>query len=213
MVVGLAPTFQHAVTSCTFSVGNSISIRFLARNAEDLIGKTSQLLIYRSIVYSILRLLFSNRPRQSASFDVERHEFLCPLCKSLSNTVLPILPNRSASSVRPSGSEAGQADMSIWLEGLQLLADNSREVAYAKTENTNVYDTCGPSEMETKLGSMKSKLFVNVLLARSRSKIAATLKEMASLFVQSVYTVRYFFLFLSRSDVDAMAIGGSLILK
>ncbi|XP_057372526.1 E3 ubiquitin-protein ligase UBR2-like isoform X1 [Daphnia carinata] len=130
----------------------------------------------------------SYRPRQSASFDVERHEFLCPLCKSLSNAVLPILPNRSASSVRPSGSEAGQADMSIWLEGLQLLADNSREMKYSKTDNTSIYETCGPAELETKLGSMKSKLFVNVLMARTRPKIATTLKEMASLFVQSVYT-------------------------
>lgn len=130
----------------------------------------------------------SYRPRQSASFDVERHEFLCPLCKSLSNAVLPILPNRSASSVRPNGSEAGQADMSIWLEGLQLLADNSREIKYSKTDNTNIYETCGPTELETKLGSMKSKLFVNVLMARTRPKIATTLKEMASLFVQSVYT-------------------------
>ena len=82
--------------------------------------------------------------------------------------------------------------MSIWLEGLQLLADNTREVKYAKTDNTNVYETCGPAEMETKLGSMKSKLFVNVLTARSRPKIATTLKEMASLFVQSVYTVSLF---------------------
>lgn len=82
--------------------------------------------------------------------------------------------------------------MNIWLEGLQLLAENSREINYAKTENTNVYDTCGPSEMETKMGSMKSKLFVNVLMARARPKIATTLKEMASLFVQSVYTVSPF---------------------
>jgi hypothetical protein len=82
--------------------------------------------------------------------------------------------------------------MSIWLEGLQLLADNTREVKYAKMDNTNVYETCGPAEMETKLGSMKSKLFVNVLTARSRPKIATTLKEMASLFVQSVYTVSSF---------------------
>lgn len=137
-----------------------------------------------------IKVFFSHyRPRQSASFDVERHEFLCPLCKSLSNAVLPILPNRSASSVRPNGSEAGQADMSIWLEGLQLLADNSREIKYSKTDNTNIYETCGPTELETKLGSMKSKLFVNVLMARTRPKIATTLKEMASLFVQSVYTV------------------------
>lgn len=135
----------------------------------------------------LIHVFILSRPRQSSSYDVERHEFLCPLCKSLSNAVLPILPNRSAS--RSSGSEAGQADMNIWLEGLQLLAENSREINYAKTENTNVYETCGHSEMETKLGSMKSKLFVNVLMARARPKIATTLKEMASLFVQSVYTV------------------------
>lgn len=79
--------------------------------------------------------------------------------------------------------------MSIWLEGLQLLADNSREIKYSKTDNTNIYETCGSAELETKLGSMKSKLFVNVLMARTRPKIATTLKEMASLFVQSVYTV------------------------
>ena len=122
---------------------------------------------------------------------MERHEFLCPLCKSLSNAVLPILPNRSSNSSSRSGSsEAGQADMSIWLEGLQLLADNSRQIDYAKTENTKVYDTCKPAEIESKMGSMKSKLFVNVLMARARPKIATTLKEMASLFVQSVYTVR-----------------------
>ena len=135
-------------------------------------------------------MLIIKRPRQSASFDVERHEFLCPLCKSLSNAVLPILPNRSTAGFRLSNSEAGQADMSIWLEGLQLLAENSREINYAKTENTKVYDTLGPAEMDTKLGSMKAKLLTNVLTARNRPKIAVALKEMALLFVQSVYTVR-----------------------
>lgn len=32
------------------------------------------------------------RVRHSASFDVDRQEFLCPLCECLSNTVLPVMP-------------------------------------------------------------------------------------------------------------------------
>ena len=32
------------------------------------------------------------RLRQPASFDVEKHEYLCPLCECLSNTVMPVLP-------------------------------------------------------------------------------------------------------------------------
>ena len=33
------------------------------------------------------------RLRQPAPFDVEKQEFLCPLCECLSNTVLPLIPS------------------------------------------------------------------------------------------------------------------------
>ncbi|XP_069676845.1 E3 ubiquitin-protein ligase UBR2 isoform X3 [Periplaneta americana] len=61
------------------------------------------------------------RLRQPASFDVEKHEFLCPLCECLSNTVLPLVP--------PLGilqqSQSSQLDrksinFKTWLQGLQI---------------------------------------------------------------------------------------------
>lgn len=33
------------------------------------------------------------RLRQPTSFDIERNEYLCPLCECLNNTVLPVMPN------------------------------------------------------------------------------------------------------------------------
>ena len=31
--------------------------------------------------------------RQHLSYDIEKMEFLCPLCETLSNTVIPIIPH------------------------------------------------------------------------------------------------------------------------
>ncbi|KAL1506747.1 hypothetical protein ABEB36_006051 [Hypothenemus hampei] len=42
------------------------------------------------------------RMRNPSSFDVDKQEFLCPLCECLSNTVLPIVP--SLSKIQPSSS-------------------------------------------------------------------------------------------------------------
>ncbi len=63
------------------------------------------------------------------------------------------------------------------------------ETKSAKAEAVTLFETSSPAELEIKMGPMKSKLFGNVLTARARPKIASTLKDMASLFVQSVYTV------------------------
>ena len=119
---------------------------------------------------------------------MDRHEFLCPLCKGLSNAVLPILPNRSCV-VRPiAPSEGGQADMATWLEGLSLLVENSREIKYSKADG-NLFAT-NSLQMDTKFGAVKTKLFWNVLEAADRPKIANHFYEMASVFAQAVYTVR-----------------------
>lgn len=95
--------------------------------------------------------------------------------------------------------------MTTWLEGLRLLADNSMEVKYTKAESGSLLETSGPAELETRLGTMKSKLFLNVLSARARPKISSTLKEMASLFVQSVYTVSPIVMYMLVSSVFTTA--------
>ncbi|CAF1522489.1 unnamed protein product, partial [Adineta steineri] len=56
------------------------------------------------------------RMRGSANYDTERNEFLCPLCQTLSNTIIPVLP-----SLRSFARERKLAQMSFneWLDGLE----------------------------------------------------------------------------------------------
>lgn len=117
---------------------------------------------------------------------MERHEFLCPLCKGLSNAVLPILPYRSSSSTRQWNSEP---DVNIWLDGLHLLTQSSRKVESPKSEDLDVLVTLNPAELETRLGSDKFQAFAGLLAASHRPKVNSSMKNMASLFVDSVYTV------------------------
>jgi E3 ubiquitin-protein ligase UBR2 len=61
------------------------------------------------------------RLRQPASFDVEKHEFLCPLCECLNNTVLPLVPPLGA--LQPlQSSQPAQKNITFeaWLHGLQI---------------------------------------------------------------------------------------------
>lgn len=65
--------------------------------------------------------------RGSSNFDIERNEFLCPLCQTLSNTVIPVLP-----SLRTFTRERKCADMSFseWLDGLEKALNGSIEPRY-----------------------------------------------------------------------------------
>ncbi|CAF4308834.1 unnamed protein product, partial [Rotaria sp. Silwood2] len=67
------------------------------------------------------------RMRGSANYDTERNEFLCPLCQTLSNTIIPILP-----SLRTFADERKLAQMSFseWLDGLEKALNGSIESRY-----------------------------------------------------------------------------------
>lgn len=56
------------------------------------------------------------RLRQPASFDVEKHEYLCPLCECLSNTVLPVLP--SLGILQPTPSNQPDLSFDSWLDAM-----------------------------------------------------------------------------------------------
>lgn len=135
----------------------------------------------------IIVVFFVHRPRQSASFDVERHEFLCPLCKGLSNAVLPILPYRSTPGARQSH---GESDINVWLEGLHLLTRSSRKVDSPKSEDVEVFGTLKPAELEAQLGPEKFHSLAFSLATPLRPRVNSSMRNMASLFVDSVYTVR-----------------------
>ncbi|CAF1488990.1 unnamed protein product, partial [Adineta steineri] len=67
------------------------------------------------------------RMRGSANYDTERNEFLCPLCQTLSNTIIPVLP-----SLRSFARERKLAQMSFneWLDGLEKALNGSIESRY-----------------------------------------------------------------------------------
>merc|ERR1719318_1076690 len=49
------------------------------------------------------------RTRHPTSFDIEKSEFLCPLCRSLSNSVIPLIPQYHLLQLPGTGSAAGEA--------------------------------------------------------------------------------------------------------
>lgn len=70
------------------------------------------------------------RHRHPASFDVEKQEFLCPLCECLSNTVLPLIP--SLGSMHPEPSEGARSELSFdkWLAALTYTVTNKTELCH-----------------------------------------------------------------------------------
>ncbi|UJR10060.1 hypothetical protein I4U23_014282 [Adineta vaga] len=67
------------------------------------------------------------RIRGSANYDTDRNEFLCPLCQTLSNTTIPVLP-----SLRTFAPERKLAQMTFseWLDGLEKALNGSIESRY-----------------------------------------------------------------------------------
>lgn len=70
------------------------------------------------------------RLRHPASFDVDKQEFLCPLCECLSNTVLPLVPPLSSLQ-----SNAPQRDISFsdWLSCVMVVMDKKVKVCHGSS--------------------------------------------------------------------------------
>ncbi|XP_014664856.1 PREDICTED: E3 ubiquitin-protein ligase UBR2-like isoform X1 [Priapulus caudatus] len=66
------------------------------------------------------------RLRHHLSFDIDKNEFLCPLCENLSNTVLPLLP--SLPSLAASRSQQVELPLADWLDGLEKTVTSSKSV-------------------------------------------------------------------------------------
>ena len=69
------------------------------------------------------------RARQPASFDVDKLEFLCPLCECLSNTILPVLP--ALGIIRPTESRSDGADLNFetWLKAMRITLESMTKEA------------------------------------------------------------------------------------
>ncbi|KAJ8865906.1 hypothetical protein PR048_033429 [Dryococelus australis] len=66
------------------------------------------------------------RSRQPSSFDVEKQEFLCPLCECLSNTVLPLLP--PLGTLQTTSSAVSTLTFEAWLQAVKIALKYKRKI-------------------------------------------------------------------------------------
>ncbi|KAG8196917.1 hypothetical protein JTE90_027621 [Oedothorax gibbosus] len=69
------------------------------------------------------------------SFDVEKNEFLCPLCERLSNSVIPLIPPLSTLTP-PSVLASGPVELSMdeWIKVMKAVSESSFQKTVNKTE-------------------------------------------------------------------------------
>ena len=102
------------------------------------------------------------------SFEVKRCEFLCLVCKGISNVVLPILPYRSPSGARPWN---GEPNITIWIEGIHILAHSSRKPDVPESEKLDVFGTLNPADLQTRLRAEKFQAFATSLVIPHRHQV------------------------------------------
>lgn len=81
-----------------------------------------------------------SRFRGELNYDISKNQFLCPLCETLSNTVLPILPPLVTNGTVPDGNPIGMED---WLKSLdstlqahQLIPTDEEESSKKETKKS-----------------------------------------------------------------------------
>ncbi|XP_044730986.1 E3 ubiquitin-protein ligase UBR2 isoform X2 [Chrysoperla carnea] len=68
------------------------------------------------------------RLRHPASFDVEKQEYLCPLCECLSNTILPLIP--PLGTLQPKPKSTADITFNDWLKGLEITLNLRLKVSH-----------------------------------------------------------------------------------
>uniref|UniRef100_A0A803YPZ6 E3 ubiquitin-protein ligase n=1 Tax=Meleagris gallopavo TaxID=9103 RepID=A0A803YPZ6_MELGA len=126
--------------------------------------------------FEAMQLNFRQRLHVEQIFDLENGEYLCPLCKSLCNTVIPIVPLQ-AQKINSEDAEAVAQILSLarWLETIIV-----------RISGYNVKNAKGL------LSSFWTLLIVHVeviLVYSCRAKYSSSIKEMLILFATTIYRV------------------------
>lgn len=146
------------------------------------------------------------RLRQPASFDVEKHEYLCPLCECLSNTVLPLLP--ALGKLQPTSTKKVHLSFDSWVLGLQAVLNSMKKIE-PRSATEEVHDPecryCAHVQEEAKDGVSTEKMTIQCpietiqknlalgddfqkLYSETGPSVNEDLVAMINLFAQSTYT-------------------------
>lgn len=138
------------------------------------------------------------RHGRHVSFDVDKSEFLCPLCECLSNAVIPVLPNLDM----PVVNNSMDISMSDWLNALHAAVEGSQPI-WVKDPSMNIetgekyicrlkpapligFEGKVPDEVRTVFVSL-SKQYEDT--AEKVAKLSPAILEMMRLLSQAVYTI------------------------
>ncbi|KAJ7413492.1 hypothetical protein WISP_90316 [Willisornis vidua] len=135
--------------------------------------------------FEAMQLNFRQRLHVEQIFDLENGEYLCPLCKSLCNTVIPIVPLQ-AQKINSEDAEAIAQILSLakWLE-IVTVRISGYSVKNAKGEKQNL-------PAFTNKGMGNSALEFHSILSfgvQSSAKYSSSIKEMLILFATTIYRV------------------------
>uniref|UniRef100_A0A8D9AGS5 E3 ubiquitin-protein ligase n=1 Tax=Cacopsylla melanoneura TaxID=428564 RepID=A0A8D9AGS5_9HEMI len=78
------------------------------------------------------------RLRQPTSFDIEKNEFLCPLCECLSNTALPLIPALSSiqtSTPTENAEVIVHMDFDAWLSIVEMVLEHKKRLKKVKSSS------------------------------------------------------------------------------
>ncbi|OWK62593.1 E3 ubiquitin-protein ligase UBR1 [Lonchura striata] len=135
--------------------------------------------------FEAIQLNFRQRLHVEQIFDLENGEYLCPLCKSLCNTVIPIVPLQ-AQKINSEDAEAVAQILSLarWLE-----------IVTVRISGYSVKNTKGEKQSLppfTNKGMGNSTLEFHSILSfgvQSSAKYSSSIREMLILFATTIYRV------------------------
>ena len=143
------------------------------------------------------------RHGRHVSFDVDKSEFLCPLCECLSNAVIPVLPNLDMPSPSPQDTHTSlDISMSDWLNALHAAVEGSQPI-WVKDPSMNIETgekyicRLKPAPLSSLQGKMTDdmrSIFVNLSKkyeesAEKMPKLSPAILEMMKLLSQAVYSI------------------------
>ncbi|CAF0875440.1 unnamed protein product [Brachionus calyciflorus] len=101
---------------------------------------------------STVRQLENRRNARYLAFDLKRNEYICPLCETIGNTVLPIFPNLNSVITQSAQNESKQIDILFedWLDGLEKTLEISVKKELHDDKDVFIIDPC-PLSTITKL--------------------------------------------------------------
>ncbi|XP_076675682.1 ubr1 ubiquitin ligase [Andrena cerasifolii] len=145
------------------------------------------------------------RSRQPGSFDVEKHEYLCPLCECLSNTVLPLLP--ALGTLQPTV-QNHNLHFDTWFEALRFtecklhgkLYNHNTARRYCSCNKSHDADVVGEDNpqdhgsvgypikaLDHEIGYLAAQVF-KLLYEQPGPTLSENLISMIHLFAQATYT-------------------------